>query len=212
MTRLLSEFRSSTSCLHSGSWCAELPDRCDRHHGCQAARCQSVCTVCWHAALTLQLHRTPVSNCGEFGWGKVLHIKSRWRYELPHLAKFSVSLSLRINLSREWRLTGLAPPVTCYPNCRCLLPNYRKKSHGDTVFLNMSRLNGTAASEAPRVFPQMIYEWLRGIVGMILTGDNRSTRIKTCLSATLSPTNPTSTTLWTNAVFCDLTPARNRLW
>jgi hypothetical protein len=112
-----------------------------------------------------------------------------------------------------WRLTWLAPPGTCYPNCQCLLLNkqQRKVTRWGTVFLIMSRINGTAASEAPSVLLQVIHEWLGSIVGMTLTGDIWNTRIKTYLNATLSTTNPTSFILWTNAVFCDLTPASKRL-
>jgi hypothetical protein len=47
--------------------------------------------------------------------------------------------------------------------------------------------------------------------GMKLTGENRSTRGKTCPSATLSTTNPTWTDLESNPFFRGEKPATNRL-
>jgi hypothetical protein len=46
---------------------------------------------------------------------------------------------------------------------------------------------------------------------MKLTGENRSTRGKTCLSATLSTTNPTLTDPASNPGLRDGRPAANRL-
>ena len=46
---------------------------------------------------------------------------------------------------------------------------------------------------------------------MILTGENRSTRRKTCRSATLSTTNPTWTDPGSNQGLCNERPATNRL-
>jgi hypothetical protein len=46
---------------------------------------------------------------------------------------------------------------------------------------------------------------------MKMTGENRSTRGKTCPSATLSTTNPTSTDLGSNPGLRGARPAANRL-
>jgi hypothetical protein len=46
---------------------------------------------------------------------------------------------------------------------------------------------------------------------MKLTGENRSTRRKTCPSATLSTTNPTWTDPWSKPGLRDGRPATNRL-
>jgi hypothetical protein len=51
----------------------------------------------------------------------------------------------------------------------------------------------------PLSVPQMIHEWIRSNSGMILKGENRRTQIKTCISATLSTTNPTGLT-WASAM------------
>jgi hypothetical protein len=45
----------------------------------------------------------------------------------------------------------------------------------------------------PLSVPQMIYEWIWSSGGMILTGENRRNRRKTCHSAALSTKNPTLT-------------------
>jgi hypothetical protein len=56
----------------------------------------------------------------------------------------------------------------------------------------------------------MIQQWIWSCGGMILTGENRRTRRKTCPSATLSNTNPTRTGLRANAgLRCEM-PATNR--
>jgi hypothetical protein len=78
----------------------------------------------------------------------------------------------------------------------------------DSVRLHLC---GTAAANGPIVHPQMIslHEWIWSSGGMILTGENRRSRRKTCPSATLSTTNPTWTVLGTNP---GLNPATNSLW
>jgi hypothetical protein len=51
----------------------------------------------------------------------------------------------------------------------------------------------TGPLTVPLSIPQMIYKWIWSIGGMILTGEHRRTRRKTCPSATLSTTNHTWT-------------------
>jgi hypothetical protein len=58
---------------------------------------------------------------------------------------------------------------------------------------------GTGSLTAPLSIPQMIHEWIWSSGEMILTGENRRTRRKTCPSATLSTINPTWTDLWANS-------------
>jgi hypothetical protein len=36
-----------------------------------------LCTIFWHTAISSHHHHTPVSDGSEFGWGNVLHVKSR---------------------------------------------------------------------------------------------------------------------------------------
>jgi hypothetical protein len=54
-------------------------------------------------------------------------------------------------------------------------------------------LCGTGPLLGPLSIPQMIREWIQSNGGVILTGENRRTRRKTCPSATLSTTDPTWT-------------------
>jgi hypothetical protein len=56
-------------------------------------------------------------------------------------------------------------------------------------------LCGTGSLKGPLSILHMIHEWIWSSGGMILTGENRRTRKKTCPSATLSTTNPTRTNL-----------------
>jgi hypothetical protein len=63
----------------------------------------------------------------------------------------------------------------------------------------------------PLFIPQMIHEWIWSSGGMILTGENRRTRRKTCPSATLSTTNYTWTDLVGNPGLRREKPATNRL-
>jgi hypothetical protein len=59
-------------------------------------------------------------------------------------------------------------------------------------------LCGTGSLTGPLSISRMIHEWIWSNGGIILTGENRRTRRKTCPSATLSTTNPTWTDLGTN--------------
>jgi hypothetical protein len=60
---------------------------------------------------------------------------------------------------------------------------------GETVSLELCPLTG------PLSIPQMTHEWIWSSGGMILTGENRRTRRKSCPGATLCITNPTWTDL-----------------
>jgi hypothetical protein len=57
----------------------------------------------------------------------------------------------------------------------------------------------------------MTYEWIWSSRGMILTGENRRTRRKTCPSATLSTTNSTWTALGANPGLSSEMPVINSL-
>jgi hypothetical protein len=61
--------------------------------------------------------RLIVQNTGAIDWGNVLHVKSRWRCELPHRTKFPMSLQLHTKLSPEYRLSDW---LTDWPLCNLL--------------------------------------------------------------------------------------------
>jgi hypothetical protein len=72
-------------------------------------------------------------------------------------------------------------------------------------------LCGTGPLTDPLSIPQMIHEWIWSSGGMILTGENRRTRRKTCPSVTLSTTNLTWAALGANMGLRREKPATNRL-